>query len=312
MPPVVRARDLDPDELRARVRAGTLLRVLRGVYAEPTSATEPWAAALHLLLCRAAAVHALRPGEHWFSHRTAAALWGCALDVVPTTVDVTAPVTRRSSSARARVGVVEHWTADAGRAAEVTDLLDLPITTLARTLVDCASTLPGRSGLVLVDSGLRAGADPDELRRVLAGSTGQRGVRRARIVVERADDRAESAGESLVRWHLLAQGLPAPEPQVAIGTRLGLRWVDLGWRDEQVAVEFDGRVKYGADGRTAAAAVFEEKRRQDALEEAGWRVLRVTWADLRDPPALASRVRRALRSAARRAPRSVVRREIGV
>ncbi len=306
VPRVLLARDIPPDDLRARVRDGSLVRVLRGTYAEPATETEPWSAALHLLLCRAVAVHAARPGVHWFSHRTAAALWGCALDLVPTAVDVTAPVARRSTRDRRRTGVVEHWTADARRAAQVTDVLALPVTSLARTLVDCASTLPGPSGLVVVDSGLRAGADPDELRRVLAGSTGQRGIRRARTVVERGDDRAESAGESLVRWHLLAQGVPGPEPQVAVETRLGRRWVDLGWREERLAVEFDGRTKYGGEGREAAAAVFAEKRRQDALEEAGWRVLRVTWADLRDPPSLASRVRRALRAAGRGPARSVV------
>lgn len=306
VPPVLRTRDIDRDELRARLADGSLLRVLRGAYAAPAASTEPWAVALHLLLCRAAAVHVLRSGDHWFSHRTAAALWGCALDTVPAEVDVTAPLSRRSTAGRPRTGVVEHWVADARRAVEVQSLHRLPVTPLARTLLDCASSLPGPSALVVVDSGLRAGAAPEDLKRLVEESAGRRGIRRARTVLARGDERAESPGESLARWHLLEAGLPAAEPQVAVRTRLGWRWVDLGWREEQVAVEFDGRVKYGPDGRAASTALFEEKRRQDALEEAGWRLVRVTWKDLADPPSLSARVRRALRASAKRGPRSVL------
>lgn len=224
VPPVLLARDLEPDELRARVRDGSLQRVLRGVYAAPPTATDRWSIALHLLLCRVAVVHAVRRGDHWFSHRTAAALWGCSLDIVPAAVDVTAPLARRSTAGSSRADVVEHWTADPDRPAEVCRL-GVPVTPLARTLVDCASSLPGPSGLVVVDSGLRAGADPDELRRLAAESAGRRGIRRARTVIGRGDDRAESAGESLVRWHLLEAGVPAPEPQSP--SRHG--WAGAGW-----------------------------------------------------------------------------------
>lgn len=306
VPAVLRTRDIARDELRTRLRDGSLQRVLRGAYAAPTASTEPWEVALHLLLCRAAAVHVLRSGDHWFSHRTAAALWGCSLDSVPAEVDVTARLTRRSTAGTPPAGVVEHWTSDPDRASEVWRRLALPVTPLARTLVDCASSLPGPSALVVVDSGLRAGADRGELDRIVEESAGRRGISRARTVIGRADDRADSPGESLVRWHLLDGGVPEPEPQVAVETRLGWRWVDLGWREQRLAVEFDGRVKYGADERTASRAVFEEKRRQDALEEAGWKVLRVTWADLSAPAPLAARVLRALRAAGRRSPRSVV------
>ena len=68
----------------------------------------------------------------------------------------------------------------------------------------------------------------------------------------------------------------------------------MGWPEWAVLLEYDGRTKYEATGR-ASDAVLKEKRRQDAIEETGRRVLRVVAADLRDPAALASRVLRAAR-----------------
>jgi very-short-patch-repair endonuclease len=56
-------------------------------------------------------------------------------------------------------------------------------------------------------------------------------------------------------------------------------------------VEADGALKYRGD----ANALWKEKRRQEALERAGWVVVRVTWNDvLREPRQTAERVRAAL------------------
>jgi len=87
-------------------------------------------------------------------------------------------------------------------------------------------------------------------------------------------------------------------PHHPVQTHLGLKYVDLGWSESKVAVEFDGRVKYeGGDG---GAAFYQEKRRQDALEERGWLVVRVMWEDLQQPDAVVARLWEALRSQQRR------------
>lgn len=58
---------------------------------------------------------------------------------------------------------------------------------------------------------------------------------------------------------------------------------------DRVVVEFDGAVKYdGMDGRRA---LMEEKRREERLRDAGFRVVRVTWSDLSRPGQLVVRVR---------------------
>ncbi|MBW0253685.1 endonuclease domain-containing protein [Cellulomonas sp. PS-H5] len=174
------------------------------------------------------------------------------------------------------------------------------MTTLVRTVVDCAASLPPDRGLVIADSALRAGADAGALDTALAARSGARGIVRARDVIALADGRAQSPGETLLRWSLHSGGLPPPELQVEVVTRRGRFFLDLGWPVPRVAVEFDGYVKYsGAFGRTAPEAVFAEKQRQDALEEEGWRVLRVTWDDLRAPAPLVARVARALSRSSR-------------
>ena len=54
--------------------------------------------------------------------------------------------------------------------------------------------------------------------------------------------------------------------------------------------EFDGRVKYGRllrPGQEPGDAVFEEKRREDAIRDEGWGVVRWVWSDLQVPHRLA-------------------------
>jgi very-short-patch-repair endonuclease len=172
-----------------------------------------------------------------------------------------------------------------------TSLLGFTVTTLERTVVDCAMTLGPRAGLVIADAALRLGADRDECQGILATLGGHRGVVAARAVVDLADDGAESAGESTARFVLLRAGLPAPQTQVCVSTHLGTFWADLGWPAWRLLAEYDGRAKYEANG-TASAAVIEEKRRQDAIEETGQRVLRITKEDVDRPERLVARVLR--------------------
>lgn len=61
--------------------------------------------------------------------------------------------------------------------------------------------------------------------------------------------------------------------------------------------EFDGKVKYGRllkPGETPGDTVFREKRREDALRELGYIVVRWIWDDLLHPARLVARVTRAL------------------
>ena len=87
-------------------------------------------------------------------------------------------------------------------------------------------------------------------------------------------------------------GLPTPELQVRFGTNSGevVARVDFFFRQYNVVVEFDGKIKYRAD---AVAAVVQEKAREDQLRSSGALVVRVTWDDLDRPELVIRRIRQA-------------------
>lgn len=133
--------------------------------------------------------------------------------------------------------------------------------TYRRRLRESAATGPGDRDRRL---GLRLGADPDELRRIIGSKRHTRGIRQARLVVDRATVQSESPGESIVRWFVINSGLPEPASQVKVDTHRGPKWIDLGWPERKIGIEFDGMGKYRDRDDLLA-----EKQRQDALAEAG-------------------------------------------
>lgn len=272
LPTVHLARNNPPEVLRSRSSSGAWERIARGVYL-PAELGPTLDRPRTVALGRIRGIHSRLRSPHWFSHESAALLWGLPLWVAPS-----------------HTHLMQGHTAGAGRDSSVrhhpvtppedqrTAVGGLPVTSLERTVVDCASTLPAMQGLVIADAALRAGADRTVIDDVLAGRAGQRGVTRARAVLAVADEGAESPGESAARFVIVRDGLPTPQTQVPVATRLGTFWCDLGWEAWRLALEYDGRGKYEGRG---TEEFIREKRRHDALLDADWRVLRVTKEDLR-------------------------------
>ena len=124
-------------------------------------------------------------------------------------------------------------------------------------------------------------------------------------MVRFADGRSESVGESRSRVVLAELGLMPSALQHPIRTQDGtlVGRADFAWEEQLVVGDFDGRIKYGRllrPGQDAGDVVFGEKRREDAIHDAGWEVVRWTWADLAAPSGLADRVRRAQERGGRR------------
>ncbi|MFE4467148.1 hypothetical protein ACFRCR_18765 [Oerskovia sp. NPDC056781] len=237
----------------------------------------------------------------WFSHVNAALLWGCWTWRLAAEVHVTQlghPKVRSGDRVLRR-----HWTDLPVRDRCALD--GLPVTGLERTVVDCLRGLREPQGIVIADSALRIGARTEVLETILEESVGKRGIVRARRVLAAADVRSESPGESLVRWFAVDAGLPSLDVAIPVETWLGAFWLDLGWPDLRIGIEFDGAVKYsGGRYGEPGERLLAEKRRQDALVEAGWTIVRVTWADLSDPERLVARLRAAReRARARHSPR---------
>lgn len=271
-PVVHRAHEHDPEAVRRRRRSGDWERVGRGVYLDGApSSGSPHERLTEVAVARIVGLHGRLTAPHWFSHDSAAILWGLPSWDAPRTTHVLHPHRRG-----ARSDPAVSWHVGVPSARDRACILGLPVTSLERTTLDVVSSRAAVAGLVIADAALRAGADPELLAAMLDERGGARGIRRARAVLTAADAGAESPGESAARWHLLRAGLPAPSTQIRIATRLGDFWGDLGWEEWRLLVEYDGRPKYVADPE----ALMREKRRHDAIVESGWRVLRATKEDL--------------------------------
>ena len=151
-------------------------------------------------------------------------------------------------------------------------------------------------GVVSADAALRDGlvsdaALADAVDAVGTWPHGSRAASMLRLV----DGRRESVGESRCGVALAMAGIVAT-PQVTITDAHGgfVARVDFLVEGTRVVVEFDGKVKYAAGDPTV---LWDEKRREDRLRRSGYVVVRVTWAHLERPGAVAAAVRSALRAA---------------
>ena len=278
------------DELSRLVRAGELRRLRRGAYVNGTLPTD--AAATHRLLIQATLAGLRRPAV--VSHQSAAVLLGLPLwDVPLDRVHVTRRPRAWNDTGRVLCCHVARLRDD-----EVIEIDGVQVTDPVRTALDLARSLPHEAAVVVLDAALRLGLlSHDVLRTRLFDIAGTPGSRSAARAVLFADGRSESVGESrsrviLHRWKLQPSTLQF-EVRSADGDVIGR--TDFAWEKHRLVGEFDGRVKYGRllqPGQDAGDAVFREKRREDAIRDEGWGVIRWTWSDLHRPDRFAARVRR--------------------
>ena len=292
------ARQLSPNVLRAAVRDGLLHRIRPGLFVTG----ERWRAARAHERYTLTVRGILLSHPDWIgSHHAALALAGLPLfDVDLGVVDVVAPV----KASKVRPGLHIH-VATPGQLVRVAEGSPRTVTvaegsprtvTVAEACVLTAAASGFDAGVVAMDAALaRSLSTKAGLRTALELPGARFGVASARAAIEAADPKAESPGETRTRLILIEAGLQV-RSQVSIEDSDGL----VGRVDflvgDRVIVEFDGLVKYeGADGKLALA---REKSREDRLRAAGFRVVRVTWAELAHPDRVVRRVRRELASAA--------------
>lgn len=151
---------------------------------------------------------------------------------------------------------------------------------VATTVVQMAS-VDLEAGLVAADDALhRQLLTPADLVIAANGRRLATGSERVRQLIDRADGRHESPGETLSAVRLDDAGLLL-EAQFAVpGTE---RWTrdGRGYRTDfrvvgtRVLVEFDGATKYDEP-----AALWREKQREDRIRSLRWTVVRLVWSDL--------------------------------
>lgn len=271
------------------VDSGELISLERGVYmvAEVAGRLKQLPGG-DVLIKAAAALCTAGPGAV-VSHHTAAQLHG--LDLLAASSQVTITRAPGQGSRSGKPGICVH----AARlpASHVGSRLAIPVTTVARTVIDLARSLDFGGGVVVADSALHDRLTAkSELRRVLAELPRSRGAQRAAHVIEFSDGRSESALESIARVAFRDCGLPAPDLQVQIGADEFVARVDFCWPEFRTIVEVDGAMKY--DDRSAAV---RQLRRDTRLRRAGFEVEHFTWQEITETP---GQVAETIRSAFRR------------
>jgi hypothetical protein len=253
------AAGLSAAGIKRRVRKGVLHPEFPGVYRVGHRA--PSVESHYLAAVRACGKGAVLSG------RAAAHLWGLIKGRAPIP-EVTARTKRRIEGIKVR---------RARAAVEATTWRGIPVTTVARTLVDVAAVVTAEDlARACHEAGVKYGTTPRDVDAVLAkrpnapGSAKLRGVMRGEVRV------TLSKLERRFLERLEAAGLPLPRTnRVASGRR-----VDCRWPEHRLTVELDG-YRY----HSSRHAWETDRRREREARARGDEFRRYTFGDVEEWPA---------------------------
>lgn len=244
------------------------------------------------LAARSQAAALLAPGQGVLSGYSAAELLGARCAPAEANAELTVP----GRDLREQPGLTVHR--DRLADDEITDVGGLPITTALRTAWDLARWLPTVEAVVAMDALARAARfAPGAVFQIHHRYPRARWRRRVPGVIDLSDPRAESPMESRSRLVLVLRRLPRPELQYRVFDEFGafIARLDMVYPRLKLAMEYDGR------GHLEVWQHASDARRLNALEAAGWSVLRFTASDvLRNPDEMAAQVRDAILRRSRR------------
>lgn len=173
---------------------------------------------------------------------------------------------------------------------EVTASGALSVTTPARTGFDLGRRSTLTRAVADLDALMRAtGVGCDDIAALARRHHHARGLRQLEKVLSLADRGAQSPKESWLRLVLIRGGLPRPQTQIPVFDEQGypIAYLDLGWPDVKVAVEYDGD-----HHRADRNQYVKDIRRRERLEQMGWIIITVVAEDR--PADIIKRVLRAL------------------
>jgi very-short-patch-repair endonuclease len=248
--------DLTAAEIKRRVRSGALLREHRGVYRVGHRAPSVEASYL-------AAVLACGDGA-LLSGRAAGFLLGLVKGHAPAP-EVTAPTERRPAGVRTR----RSRSIDP---ADVSVWRGIPVTTVARTLVDLAELLPFDDlARACHEAGVRHGTTPATVEAALARRPNAPGTAKLRRIL-RGDVRVTlSRLEARFLELLRAERLPLPQTNRPAGGRR----VDCRWPARRLIVELDGYRFHNS-----RHAWEQDRRREREARALGLEFRRYTFGDV--------------------------------
>lgn len=249
---------------------------------------------------RARQYAAAMPRGAFFSHVTAAVLWGLPLPAAVLRADIDVAVWAPSRSPRGK-GVVGHQLGRSLARKMPHPRLDVPLTSPASTWALLGAVLTHPYDLVAVAEAIvrtpQHGRDPPALATLpqltAALAAGRRvGLPALREALPRVRIGASSRPETWLRLTLVDAGLPEPllAHEVRDGRGAFIGRVDLAYPQWLIAIEYEGEHHL-----TDPAQWAKDIRRYERLAAEGWAVIRVTRDDLfGSPDAVVVRVRRAM------------------
>ncbi|MEV6410472.1 DUF559 domain-containing protein [Kribbella sp. NPDC051718] len=253
-------------KLASAVASGAVERLARGVYILPATPSAEQVAIAY---------------DGVVSHLSAATAWELPLLARPDKPHITVP---RKRNPKQGPPAVLHWApiAKEDRRNRLTSVL--------RTVLDCARILPFDEALAVADGALAKGLmNQDEFAKAADAMRGP-GRPNARRVAAAVHEGSGSFLESMLRALLLTKEIEGFEPQLRVETGSFPVQVDFGHGPARIALEAEGFAFHGSSGDFAA-----DCRRYDELVAVGWLVLRFTyWQVLAEPKWVAEMIRAAL------------------
>ncbi len=260
----LQALGLGDQAIIKRARSGRLHRVHRGVYSLSPSLTSRGRARAAVLACGDTVV---------LSHRSAAHVHGLFRSG-PSHIDVTVPTANGRAK---RNGITIHRCAIAPE--EITRDGHIPITILARTLLDLAEIAPERILIAALDrTEDQERLDLGAVRAVLTANPHRHGAAKLRRAIT-AYAEGPTARSILERDFLaLCAAHEIPKP-THVNHHLGPYEVDFRWPRAGLIVETDGRAHHQRRRQ------FTKDRVRDAEHlTQGWRTVRFTYAQIHHQP----------------------------
>lgn len=293
--------------IHRRIQNGTLRRLLPGVYI-PTALLDRHSSSECrdiVFMARVCAL-SLRYPDYVISGGVAAYLLGLPCEARIGQLTLYAPSRKCPTLVHfpevviddsIRISSVCVRTCRPGRPVSSIEYAGFRIATPALVVVDCARLLNEQHGFPIACAGLAHACQFDRFRQdasrprqeearrdfheaLDATPRNTKGRGHARWIVDHADAGCESPGEALVLLALLRAGIAGLTTQEEVHIDGRTYFIDIALPNLKIAIEFDGRIKYGETVSQVHDSIEAEQRRQRDLERAGWKVIRVRWSDL--------------------------------
>jgi very-short-patch-repair endonuclease len=157
-------------------------------------------------------------------------------------------------------------------ATEITAQQGIPVTSIARTAFDLArGDLTGRAVERLDALAAVTNVAIADVLAVAENHQHVKGLRQVSRRLELMDSGSQSPRETWLRLLLMGAGFPRPQTQIPVARPGGRHYfLDMGWPDVMVAVEYDGE-----QHRVERGVYDDDLIRSEYIAHVGWRRVRV-------------------------------------